>query len=118
MAARKSLYSVHPGVAMVQKWIADLPGKTGRSLEQWLKFINQEGPADEKARREWLKTRHGMGTNSAGWLAARSLGKGAENEDPSAYLQAAAGYVEAMFEGKRACLRPLYDALLKLGLKQ
>jgi hypothetical protein len=29
-------YSVHPGVAMVQKWIEELPGKTGRSLEEWI----------------------------------------------------------------------------------
>ena len=33
MAKRKTLYSVHPGVAMVQKWIAELKGKTGRSLD-------------------------------------------------------------------------------------
>jgi hypothetical protein len=36
MAKRKSLYGVHPGVAMVQKWIRDLPGKTGRTLEEWM----------------------------------------------------------------------------------
>ena len=28
--AQKSLYSVHPGVAMVQGWIATLKEKTGR----------------------------------------------------------------------------------------
>jgi len=33
-AKTKSLYGVHPGVAMVQKWIAELKGKTGRSLEE------------------------------------------------------------------------------------
>jgi hypothetical protein len=27
-------YSVHPGVAMVQKWIQELPEKTGRSLDK------------------------------------------------------------------------------------
>jgi hypothetical protein len=37
--ARASLYSVHPGVAMVQKWIADLPAKTGRDLDSWMAFI-------------------------------------------------------------------------------
>jgi len=31
-------YTVHPGVAMVQKWIEELPGKTGRSLEEWIAF--------------------------------------------------------------------------------
>ena len=33
-AARSvGLYDVHPGVAMVQKWVAELKSKTGRSLE-------------------------------------------------------------------------------------
>ena len=27
-------YSVHPGVAMVQKWVAELKSKTGRSLDE------------------------------------------------------------------------------------
>jgi len=34
MARTKSLYSVHPGVAMVQKWIAELKVKTGRSVDE------------------------------------------------------------------------------------
>ena len=27
------LYSVHPGLAMMEKWIRDLPTKTGHSLD-------------------------------------------------------------------------------------
>ena len=57
-----------------------------------------------------------MGTNSAWWLAERSLGKGLEAGDPDLYLKAAEEYVETMFAGKKSALRPLYDALLKLGL--
>jgi hypothetical protein len=30
----KFLYDVHPGVAMVQKWIADLKPETGRALTE------------------------------------------------------------------------------------
>ena len=37
--AGSSLYSPHPGVAMVQKWIAELPAKTGRSLDAWVALI-------------------------------------------------------------------------------
>ncbi|MEK6320841.1 MAG: DUF5655 domain-containing protein [Acidobacteriota bacterium] len=113
---RKSIYGVHPGVAMVMKWIDDLPAKTGRSLDEWLKFIKKSGPKTEQERREWLKTEHGLGTNSAWWLAERAEGKGGEDGDPEAYLQAAEGYVEKMFSGKKESLRPIYDALLKLGL--
>ena len=39
MAKRKSLYGVHPGVLMVQKWIAELKVKTGKSLDEWMKHI-------------------------------------------------------------------------------
>ena len=110
----KSIYSVHPGVAMVQKAIADLPAKTERDLESWIKLIKKSGPRDEKARREWLKTEHGLGTNYASWLADRAEGKG-EDGDPETYLKAAEGYVEKMFAGPKSSLLPTYDALLKLA---
>lgn len=113
---RKSIYSVHPSLKMVQKWIGELKEKTGRSLDEWLRLIKKSGPKDEKARRDWLKTEHGLGTNSAWWLAERAEGTGAEGDDPDAYLKAAEGYVEKMFSAPKSGLRPIYDALLKLGL--
>ena len=112
----KSLYSVHPGLAMVQKWKDELPAKTGRSLEEWIAFTQKSGPATEKERREWLKREHKLGTNSAWWIAERAEGKGLEEDSPEAYLEAAEKWVEAMFAGSRAALRPLYDQLLKLVL--
>ena len=114
---KKSIYGVHPGVAMVQKAINELPAKTGRSLDQWLSFIKKSGPKTEKERREWLKKEHGLGTNYAWWLAERAEGKGGEDGDPEAYLRAAEGYVEKMFAGPKRSLRPIYNALLKLGLR-
>jgi hypothetical protein len=117
MSKRKSIYSVHPGVLMTQKWVAELKQKTSRTLEEWLKLIKKEGPADEKERRAWLKEKFGLGTNTAWWLAERSLGKGAETNDPDLYLESAERDVEKMFSGGKAHLRPVYDALLKLGLK-
>lgn len=113
---KKSIYGVHPGVLMTQKWVTELKQKTGRSLDEWLRFLKKEGPKDEKDRREWLKGEHGLGTNSAWWIAERSVGKGTEVDDPDRYLEAAEGYVEKMFSGSKAGLRPIYDALLKLGL--
>jgi hypothetical protein len=112
----KSNYSVHPGVAMVRKWIDELPAKTGRSLDQWLKFIKKSGPDGEKEIREWLKTEHGLGSTAASSLAERAKGKGGNEDDPETYLQAAEGYVEKMFAGPKASLLPIYDALLRLGL--
>jgi hypothetical protein len=101
---------------MTQKWIATLKEKTGRSLEEWLRLIQESGPAAEKDRHEWLKREHRLGTNSASWLAERAAGKGAEMADPDEYLRAAARYVDEMYAGPKAALRPLYDALLKVGL--
>ena len=69
----KSIYGVHPGVLMTQKWIGELKQKTGRSLDEWIKFIRIEGPPTAEARRDWLKTQHKLGTNSASWLAERSV---------------------------------------------
>jgi len=110
-----ALYSVHPGVAMVQKWIQELPEKTGRSLEEWIALTKQSGPATEKERREWLKREHKLGTNSAAWVAERLEGKGTEEDSAEAYLATAAAWVEAQYSGPRAGLRPLYEQLLKLG---
>jgi hypothetical protein len=102
-------------VAVVQDWVASLPEKTGRTLEEWIQLIQKEGPATEKERRDWLKKEYKLGTNSAWWLAERAAGKGLEEADPDAYLRAAAEYVEAMYAGPRAGLRPLHDRLVELG---
>jgi hypothetical protein len=116
MSLHKSLYSVHPGVLATQKWVAGLKEKTGRSLAEWLALINKNGPKTGKERREWLKSEHKLGTNSAVWLAERADGNGSETDNPEAYLKAAEQYVDGMFAGKKEALRPLYDELLRLGL--
>jgi len=115
-AKAKSPYSVHPSILMVQSWVVSLPQKTGHSLDEWIRLLTKEGPSSEKERRDWLKAHHGLGTNTAWWIAERAAGRNLEDEDPSAYLKAADGYVAAMFSGKKAGLRPIYDALLKLGM--
>ena len=53
-------YGVHPGIAMMVKWVAELKDKTGRDLDGWLQLIQKEGPGDEKECREWLKAKHGF----------------------------------------------------------
>ncbi len=75
-AKSSSLYDFHPGVAMVQKWIADLKPKTGRTLDEWISLTKKDRPKDLASRRTWLKSKHNLGTNSAWWIAERAEGKG------------------------------------------
>ena len=114
-AKSATLYDVHPGVAMVQKWIAELKPKTGRSLEEWITLVKKDGPKDYQARRAWLKSKHNLGTNSAWWIADRAEGKGDEEESPEKYLAAAAKYVEDQYSGKKSTLRPIYEELLRFA---
>jgi Domain of unknown function (DUF5655)/Domain of unknown function (DUF4287) len=114
LAKSELLYGVHPSVAMVQKWLAELKDETGRSMEEWLALVKMEGPKDEKSRREWLKTKHKIGTNKASWIAERAEGKGWE-DTPEAYLKAAVQYVEEQYAGPKEKLRPIFDELLRLG---
>jgi hypothetical protein len=114
-AMSKALYGVHPGVATAQKWISELPEKTGRSLEEWIALAKREGPKEEKARREWLKTKHKIVTNSAWWISERVDGKGAEADSPEEYLKTAVLYVEDQYAGAKEKLRSVYLELLRLG---
>ncbi|HEY7402346.1 MAG TPA: DUF5655 domain-containing protein [Candidatus Angelobacter sp.] len=112
--AAKDSYDVHPSLAMFQKTLDGLKEKTGRNLEEWIRFVDKEGPATEKERREWLKSKHGLGTNYAWWIAERSVGKG-DDGSPETYLQQAEEHVEQMYSGAKEPLRPIYDKLLELG---
>ena len=113
----KGQFDVHPGVSMMQKWIAELKVKTGRNLDEWINLVLTVGPDDVAARRVWLREKHGLGTNSAWWIAERADPNAASlvDDDPQAYLKAAVQYVEEMYAGGKAPLRPLHDRLLQIA---
>ncbi len=114
-AKSESLYGVHPSVAMVQRSMAELKGKTGRALKEWIALVEKEGPKDEMSRREWLMTKHKVGTRDAGWIAERAEGMGGDLDTPEVYLQSAVRYVEEQYAGPKEKLRPIYEELLNLG---
>jgi Domain of unknown function (DUF5655)/Domain of unknown function (DUF4287) len=116
MAKKKTPYSVHPSSKMAMNVIANMKEKTGRSLDEWAELVKKKAPADEKGRMAWLKEKHGLGTNYAGWITEVSFGRGMDMIDPDLYLAAAEKYVDEMYAGKKEHLRPVYHALLKLGL--
>ena len=99
----------------MQAWIAGLLQKTGRTLEEWIELVQDEGPETERERRAWLKAEHGLGTNASWWIAERAEGRAAEDGDPAAYLKAAEGYVKAMFAGKKSGLKPIYEKILEIA---
>jgi hypothetical protein len=117
VATSGSLYSVHPGVAILQKWIVELAAKTGRSLDEWVEHVKQAGPKSEKQCRLWLKEKYKLGTNTAWWLAEKSFGSplGLAVDSPEGYLRLAPLYVEQMYAGSKAALRPIHDELVRLA---
>ena len=111
---KKSIYGVHPAVKMMSDWIDGLPAKTGKSLDEWVAMIKRDGPDDEKACRDWLKEKHGFGTNAAWWLTDRAQGKALDG-DPDEYMKQAAKYVVDMYAGGKAGLKPIHDAILEMA---
>jgi hypothetical protein len=100
---------------MMHDWLATLKAKSGRDVNEWSSLVVEKGPPGTKERREWLKVQHGLGTNSAWWIVDHAEGgDDLEEGDPQKYLAKAPVYVEAMFAGPKAGLRPLYDRLYDL----
>src|SRR6478672_10295100 len=112
------VYAVHPGVALVKKWITELKAKTGRSLDEWMKFIKRSGPTDEKECLKWLHNAHFLGTNTAWWLAEKAFaGPLSLAEDtPEGYLSLAPQFIDRMYAGPKSSLRPIHDELVRLAL--
>jgi predicted transport protein len=83
--------------------VRNLPDRTGRSLEQWIDVLRDEGPAGERRERvAWLKREHGLGHIQAGLIVDAS-------DRPAAFAGVAPDVViDAQFEGREA-VRPLYE---------
>jgi hypothetical protein len=88
--------------------------KTGRTLDEWVRFVVRDGPPGAKARSEWLKVEHGLGTNYASWIADTSVGE-SDFVSPEAYLAAAPMYVDTMFAGPKADLRSIFEEIVRIG---
>lgn len=108
---RNSVYTLHPGFAMEESSLKNLKERTGRTLDEWIRIVKKSGPITERERIAWLKQEYSITTNYALWIAKRVDGAGgAADYDPDAM-------VEAMFAGKKAGLRPIYDRMLALAFE-
>jgi predicted transport protein len=93
--------------------IANFPAKTGKSLPEWVKLAKAAGMVKHGEIVKMLKGDHGMGHGYANLVALQTL-KGDVTAAP------AAGDAESKwFEGDKAAIRPIYDAVMaavaKLG---
>jgi len=64
---------------------------------------------------EWVDTLAEKTGRTLGERLIPAEGTGREGDDPASYLKAAAEWVDEMFSGKKAALRPVYEALLRAG---
>ena len=96
---------------MLQTMIANLPAKTGRSLDEWL-VLARTAPVQTHGKIvAWLKGEHGLTHGYANLVATATL-------SPDRLAPASAGsdnaLVEAQYAGKEA-LRPIHDRLMEIA---
>lgn len=115
MARTPPRYAVHPGVAHFQRMAGKLAANTGRDLQAWLALIAAQKLTEARAIDAWLKQAHGLSGPHRMLLAEAATGQGWSSAE--SYLAAAPGYVENLFAGPKAALRPLYEELLNLALQ-
>ena len=84
--------------------------RTGRSLEEWVALVQKSGidPLDQLAVRRWLKNEHGVLQNSR-WAIASNAAVAAGWQRPDVE-----SYIDSQYEGAKAGLRPIFDALREI----
>ena len=83
--------------------------RTGKTLEEWVAAVQATkiDPLNQKAVRNWLKSQ-GVLQNSQ-WAIADAAARAAGWERPSVE-----GYIDSQFQGEKAALRPIFDALREI----
>jgi len=95
--------------AAAQTMINNLREKTGRSLDQWLKLLSGRQVEKHGEIVKWLKSKHNVTHGFANLIAhmhlnAKAGGKGAAGQD----------LIAAQYNGPKAALRPIYEAVIKM----
>jgi hypothetical protein len=85
-------------------------------MEEWVALALREAPHEVIACRDWLREAHGLGGTTASGIARFAHGDAGLWADPSAYLKAAPEMVDTIYAGKKAHLRPIHDAVVRLAL--
>jgi predicted transport protein len=92
---------------------ASMRQRTGRSLDEWVAAVQSSGinPLDQNAVRRWLKAEHGVPQNSQ-WAIAFEAARAAGWVEPTVE-----DYIAKQYEGAKAPLRPIYDAVASAALE-
>ena len=91
---------------MKANMIAGLREKTGKSLEEWLSILRTSSATKHKEFMAILKTDHGLTHGFANMIALQALQSDSHTADDTDAL------VDAQYDGTKAGLRPIYEALL------
>lgn len=87
--------------------IANMPEKTGKPLETWLKIVARSKLGKHGDIVKMLKADHGMGHGFANLVAHKALASDAGSAD-------AGDLLAAQYAGPKAALKPIYDKLVGL----
>ena len=85
--------------------LANIPEKTGKSLEAWKKLIAKTGHETHGQIVKWLKTEHGVTHGFANLISTKFREDGAEEVD----------LVAEQYSGAKADLKPIHDAIVKFA---
>jgi predicted transport protein len=91
---------------MARTMIANMPAKTGKSLDEWVAIIKASGLEKHGEMVKLLKSEHGMTHGFANLVGHAARGGVTLDTAPSPDL------VEAQYAGPKAGLRPIHDALI------
>lgn len=86
---------------MLKTMIANLPEKTGKSLDEWIGIVRTSGHEKHGAIVKFLKSDHGMTHGYANLVSSKARESGAPEPD----------LIEAQYAGGKAGLRPIHDAI-------
>lgn len=91
---------------MVETMIANMPEKTGKSLDAWLQLLSANGGSKHGEHMSFLKGTHGVSHGFANLITqihmkGRDFGRGADGTD----------LIAAQYAGPKSALMPIYDAL-------
>jgi len=85
--------------------IANIERSTGRSMDDWVALVRASGLARHGEMVAMLKSEHGLGHGNANLIALRArAGEDAPQTDEA--------LISSHYQGPRAILRPLYDAVI------